>query len=89
MLVGIVSHTTCRIENNIVRNGIGANEGAGGGTNSFRHMVYIWMITVINVVINGNTCCQLWWQRDLSPPMQANITINEQYNFPIKNEEIR
>ncbi len=84
---GIVSHSTCRIENNIIKNGLGANDGAGNGTQWFQvHGIYMDDYSN-NVVINGNSITNCGGS-GIYLHLSNNITLTNNTTYANKNEEL-
>lgn len=84
---GMVSHPQCRIEGNIVRNGKGAGEGAGGvGEYSQTHAIYLDDYSN-NIIVAWNSVTGAAGSA-IYLHLAQNITINNNTTFANKNEEL-
>lgn len=84
---GMVSHPQCRIENNIVKNGKGAGEGAGGvGEYSQTHGIYLDDYSN-NIIVSGNSVTASAGG-GIYLHLSQNITLNNNTTFANKNEEL-
>jgi hypothetical protein len=85
---GYNAHTQCRIENNIVGNGIGAGAGAGG-TSIFGQTSGIYMDDYsINTIINGNTVFNCF-ASGIYLHLAKDLTVTNNTTFGNGNQELR